>query len=197
MIPIKKKKVQTVLSNNSNIATVVEKYQERLKNFVRRRVDSVEDAKDILQEVFFHLAKSDSLTKPIEQMEAWLYTVTRNEITDWNRKKKNESIVEFWDNDGEEEDMTDELDSLLFGESLTPEDEYLRSLVWQELEKALSELPAEQKNVFEMTELQGLSFKEISVQTGVTVNTLISRKRYAVLFLRERLKSLYMDVLDY
>lgn len=190
-------KTQVPPYNKLNIAIIVEKYQERLKNFVRKRVDSVEDAKDILQEVFFQLAKADNLMKPIEQVEAWLYAVTRNQIIDWSRKKKSDSIPVYWDGDDEEMAAVDEFNNIIFEDALTPEDEYLRSLVWNELEKALSELPAEQKSVFEMTELQGLSFKEISMQTGITVNTLISRKRYAVLFLRERLKLLYMDILEY
>ncbi|WP_071145280.1 RNA polymerase sigma factor [Bacteroides ihuae] len=197
MISIKKKKEQTAHSSSFNITNVVEKYQKRLENFVRKRVDSIEDAKDILQEVFFHLAAADCLMKPIEQMESWLYAVTRNEIIDWNRKKKSKVSIDFLNGDEADGVIFNELDNLLFDKPLTPEDEYLHSLVWEELENALSELPIEQKRVFEMSELQGLSFKEISQKTGITVNTLISRKRYAVLFLRERLRSLYVDILEY
>ena len=182
--------------NDPDVTREVEKYQERLKNFIRRRINSSEDVKDILQEVFFQLARADFLTNPIEQLEAWLYAVTRNKITDWKKKKKSLPLPEFCDDD-DEAAFTTEISNVLFKDAVTPEDEYLRSLVWQELEKALSDMPAEQRKVFKLTELEGMSFKEIAKKTGTPVNTLISRKRYAVLFLRERLRSLYLEIIEY
>jgi len=194
-----KEKINKTISspeNGRDVTREVEKYQERLKNFIRRRIGSAEDAKDILQEVFFQLARADFLTKPIEQLEAWLYAVTRNKITDWKKRKKSLPVPEFCDDD-DDAAFTDEISNVLFEDAVTPEDEYLRLLVWQELEKALADMPAEQRKIFEMTELEGMSFKEIAKKTGTPVNTLISRKRYAVLFLRERLRFLYLEIIEY
>jgi len=161
-----------------------------------QRVNSVEDAEDVLQEVFYQLAETDRLMKPIDQIASWLFTVARNRIIDLYRKKKTTSLPEYDDGNYDEDDV-EELSSLLSDNGSTPETEYLRSLVWIELENALSELPLNQREVFEMHELQGISFKEISEITGEPVNTLISRKRYAVLYLRERLQNLHDDLLTY
>jgi RNA polymerase sigma factor (sigma-70 family) len=179
-----------------NIPEIIKNYNTRLKGFIRKRVNSMEDAEDILQEVFFQLAEADRLTKPIDQVAAWLFTVARNRITDLYRKKKTEPLPEYAD-DTDDETVIAELRDLLFDNGSTPETEYLRSLVWVEIDKALGELPAEQKQVFEMTELKGLSFKEIAAQTGEPVNTLISRKRYAVLYLRERLQVLHDELINF
>jgi len=184
------------LANQHNISEVVKTYTNRLQGFIRKRVDTVEDADDILQDVFYQLTEADSYLKPIDQLTAWLYTVTRNRITDWYRKKKAEPLPVFSD-DEDDDGVMNELSELLFDNGSTPETEYLRSLVWTELEEALALLPAEQRLVFELTEMKGLSFKEIAEQTGEQVNTLISRKRYAVVFLRQRLQVLYDELINF
>ncbi len=178
-----------------NIPEIIKEYGSRLKGFIRKRVHSMDDADDILQEVFYQLAETDRLMKPVDQIAAWLYTVARNRITDSYRKKKPELLPEYTDE--EDDGIAIEIRSLLFDQGSTPETEYLRSLVWTELEKALDELPPEQRLVFEMTELEGVPFKEIAKQTGETVSTLISRKRYAVLHLRERLQVLYDELINF
>lgn len=186
--------INNVASKN-NIPEIVKKYGSRLHAFIRKRVQTVEDADDILQDVYFQLIESERLLKPIDQMLAWLYTVARNRIIDLYRKKRPEPLPFLADDD----DLSpiDELGDFMFDNGSTPETEYLRSLVWTELNEALTELPPEQQNVFELTEIKGLSFKEISEKTGVSINTLISRKHYAVLYLRERLQILYEELLNF
>jgi len=176
-----------------NVADIVKKYQGRLKGFVRQRVSSDEDAEDILQNIFYQLANADRLLMPVENVLAWLYTVARNQITDLWRKKKNIPFSELVNND-EDAEIFGEIENILLSDPETPEDEYIKSIIMSELETALSELPKEQREVFEMTEIQGMSNKEISEKTGVSVNTLLSRKRYAVLYLRERLYDLYYEL---
>ncbi len=188
--------IKTTLKEKQHISEIIKNYGIRLQGFIRKRVRNTEDAEDILQEVYYQLADADRLLKPIDQMAAWLFTVARNRITDLYRKKKTESMPEIFA-DTDDEGIFMELRDLMFDNGSTPEDDYLRSLVWTELEKALAELPEEQRLVFEMTEMKGLSFKEISEQTGVTVNTLISRKRYAVLVLRERLQLIYNELINF
>jgi RNA polymerase sigma factor (sigma-70 family) len=183
------------LGTQHDMSEVVTTYTGRLQSFIRKRVNTVEDAEDILQDVFYQLVEAESYLKPIDQLTAWIYTVTRNRITDWYRKKKTELLPDF--SDDEDDSILFELKELLFDNGSTPETEYLRSLVWTELEEALTQLPEEQRIVFELTEMKGLSFKEIAEQTGEQVNTLISRKRYAVLFLRQRLQVLYDDLLNF
>ena len=129
-------------------------------------------------------------------MAAWLFTVARNRITDLYRKKKTESMPEYLA-ETEDNNLFAEMSDMMFDNGSTPEDDYLRSLVWIEIEKVLGELPEEQRQVFELTEMQGLSFKTISEQTGVSVNTLISRKHYAVLVLRERLQLIYDELINF
>ena len=188
--------IKTTVKERQHISDIIKNYGGRLEGFIRKRVRTIEDADDILQDVYYQLADADRLLKPIDQMAAWLFTVARNRITDLYRKKKTESMPEFFA-DTEDEGSFRELRNLMFDNGSTPEDDYLRSLVWIELEKALDELPEEQRLVFELTELKCLSFKEISEQTGVTVNTLISRKRYAVLVLRERLQLIYDELINF
>jgi len=187
---------KTTVKEKQHISEVVKSYGSRLEGFIRKRVRTIEDADDVLQDVYYQLADADRLLKPIDQMAAWLFTVARNRITDLYRKKKTESMPEIF-TETDDEGVFTELRNLMFDDGSTPEDDYLRSLVWIELEKALDELPEEQREVFEMNELKGLSFKEISKQTGVAVNTLISRKRYAVLVLRERLQHIYDELLNF
>ncbi len=181
------------MSEKLNTSQVVIQHESQLRAFIRKRVSSNEDAEDILQEVFYSLAKINDIMNPIEQITAWLYRVTRNQIIDWQRKKK-EDLFAGYENDEGDFILNDFAEIL--SDSSNPEIEYLRSLVWEELEKSLAELPEEQRLVFELTELQGLSMKEILAQTGVSVNTLLSRKRYAVLFLRERMSELYCEILE-
>jgi RNA polymerase sigma factor (sigma-70 family) len=184
------------LTQKHNITGIIKDYGSRLKGFIRKRVHSIEDAEDILQDVFFQLAEADLLMKPIEHISGWLYTVARNRITDLYRKKKPEPMSGFL-TDNDDEDAVSQIRELLYETGNTLETEYLQSLVWVELEKALDELPQEQRMVFEMNELQDISFKEIAKLTGETENTLISRKRYAVLHLRERLKTLYNELINF
>lgn len=179
-----------------NITEIVSEYSTRLRGFIRKRVNRIEDAEDILQEVFYQLTEADRLMKPIDQVAAWLFTVARNRITDLYRKKKPDLLEEYYSND-EDDEVVEELGKLLVDKDDTPDTQYIRSLVWEELSYALEELPPEQREVFEMTEFKGMSFNEIARLTGKPVNTLISRKRYAVLFLRERLKDLYDELLNF
>lgn len=179
--------------SRNKISDVFKKYQAQLKGYINKRVTSKEDGEDILQNVFYQLLKTEN---PIEEMTAWLYTVTRNQIIDWKRKRKDAEMPTIIVDDGNELFLSEITDFLFDDTSASPEDVYLRSLVWSELEVALAELPQEQKEVFELTELKGLPFKEISESMDIPVSTLISRKRYAVLHLRMRLKSLYEDLLD-
>jgi RNA polymerase sigma factor (sigma-70 family) len=188
--------IETTVKERQHISEIIKSYGNRLQGFIRKRVRNSEDAEDILQEVYYQLADADRLLKPIDQMAAWLFTVARNRITDLYRKKKTESIPEKL-SESDDEIFFAELSDLMFDNGSTPEDEYLRSLVWTELDKVLNELPEEQRLVFEMTEMKGLSFKELSEQTGVQVNTLISRKRYAVLVLRERLQVIYDELINF
>lgn len=188
--------IETNVKEKHNIAEIIKNQGTRLQGFIRKRVRNSEDADDILQEVYYQLADANRLLKPIDQMAAWLFTVARNRITDLYRKKKTESMPEIFA-ETEEEDSFKELRNLMFDNGSTPEDDYLRSLVWTELEKAMDDLPEEQRIAFELTEMEGFSFKEISSQTGVPVNTLISRKRYAVLYLRERLQLIYDELINF
>lgn len=178
-----------------NIHDIVSTYGKRLNGFIRKRVQNQEDSDDILQDVYYQLVETDHLMKPIDQVAGWLFTVARNKITDWYRKKKPLSISGMAAQI--EDESLEEVRDILFSNDDTPETEYARSLLWAELEKALEELPPEQRLVFEMHELMDISFKEISEQTGEPVNTLISRKRYAVLHLRERLRELYDEIINF
>jgi len=188
--------VETTVKERQHISDIIKNYGSRLQGFIRKRVSNSEDADDILQEVYYKLVNADRLMKPIDQMAAWLFTVARNRITDLYRKKKTESMPEFL-SDNDDDNVFAELSHLMYDNGSSPEDDYIRSLVWTELEEALSELPEEQRLVFELTDLKGLSFKEISEQTGVPVNTLISRKRYAILVLRERLQLIYNELINF
>jgi RNA polymerase sigma factor (sigma-70 family) len=165
--------------------------RRKLFDFIRRRVGTTEDAEDILQDVFQQLAVSASIAEPIEQVTAWLFTVARNRIIDWYRKRKPRSRARVVEDEG----LPVELEELLFDPRQDPDEVYFRSLVWTELSDALDELPPEQREVFVMHELEGISFREMAQRMGVPVNTLLSRKRYAVLFLRDRLRDLYEDYL--
>lgn len=176
----------------SNITEVINAYTKRLKGFIRKRVSNEADVEDILQDVFYQFIGN---TKPIEQLTAWLFTVTRNKITDKQRKQKPELLNDlFSDTD---DDARFDWSELFFDNSDHPETTYLRNLFWETLNEALDELPIAQKEVFVLNEIEGVPFKTIAEQTGETINTLLSRKRYAVLHLRERLASLRDELLNY
>jgi RNA polymerase sigma factor (sigma-70 family) len=186
-------------ASRDNLEKLIAEYQPRLKSFIRKRVNNTEDVEDILQDVFYQLIKTVETTmNPIEQVAAWLYRVTRNMIINKGKKKQEEEFPAFrYDEDGF---FPEEPSDILFsndGEPATPEMEYLRSLVWQELEAALSELPPEQRDAFERMELDGLPAKEVAKIAGVSVGALLSRKHYAVMHLRKRLKELYDDIVAF
>jgi RNA polymerase sigma factor (sigma-70 family) len=171
------------------ISEVVAEQRSRLRNFIRRRVPDPSDAEDLVQEVFYELVEANRLLMPIEHVTGWLFRVARNRITDLFRKKK---PVPF--SDAAVEDEAGELlriEDLLPSPDAGPEALYFRNVLLDELEFALAELPDEQREVFVAHELEGRSFKELSAETGVSVNTLLSRKRYAVLHLRERLQNIH------
>jgi RNA polymerase sigma factor (sigma-70 family) len=174
---------------NRQISEIVAEERSRLRDFIRRRVPDPSDAEDIVQEVFYELVEANRLLMPIEHVTGWLFRVARNRITDLFRKKKPET---FSDRavEGEDGELL-EIEDLLPSADAGPEALYVRNVLLEELEYALDELPDEQREVFVAHELEGRSFKELSAQSGVNVNTLLSRKRYAVLHLRERLQSLH------
>ena len=167
--------------------------RKRLFDFIRRRVRTEADAEDILADVFYQMIASYSVTEPIEKMTSWLLTVVRNKIIDWYRKRKPESLRQRADESALPQNLPLNLEDILFDPGHNPDVLYARSLVWTELADALEDLPDEQRDVFVMHELEGKSFKEIAELTGEPVNTLLSRKRYAVLYLREALQELYDD----
>jgi RNA polymerase sigma factor (sigma-70 family) len=182
------------LEQDRRISDVVGQEQSRLRNFIRRRVPDPRDAEDILQDVFSELVEANRLLMPIEHVSAWLFRVARNRITDLFRKKKPEPF-----SNGERLDEEGEvlfLEDLLPSPDAGPETIYARNLLLEELELALDELPEKQREVFIAHEIDGLSFKQIAAETGVGVNTLLARKRYAVLHLRQRLRAVYNELTD-
>ena len=177
------------LEQDRRISEVVKREQSRLGNFIRRRVPDPRDAEDILQEVFYELVEANRLLMPIEHVTGWLFRVARNRITDLFRKKKPESFSDAAVASDDEELLR--LEDLLPSPDAGPDALYARSVLLDELEFALEELPEEQRDVFVGHEIGGRSFKEMAAETGVSVNTLLSRKRYAVRHLRERLQHIY------
>jgi RNA polymerase sigma factor (sigma-70 family) len=177
------------LEQDQRISEVVKREQSRLRNFIRRRVPDPRDAEDILQDVFYELVEANRLLMPIEHVTGWLFRVARNRITDLFRRKKPESFSDKAAADDDEDVL--ELEDLLPSADAGPEALYARKVLLDELALAVGQLPKEQRDVFVAHELEGRSFKEMAAATGVSVNTLLSRKRYAVLRLRERLRSIY------
>jgi RNA polymerase sigma factor (sigma-70 family) len=183
--------VISMTEQDRQISEVVAEQRSRLRNFILRRVPDPADAEDIVQEVFYKLVEANRLLMPIDHVTGWLFRVARNRITDLFRKKKPETF-----SGAEVEDETGELlriEDLLPSPDDGPEALYFRNVLLDELEFALGELPREQREVFLAHELEGRSFKELSAESGVSVNTLLSRKRYAVLHLRERLQRIHEE----
>jgi len=180
---------------DQRIEEVVRREQSRLRNFIRRRVADPLDAEDVLQDVFYKLVEANRLLMPIDHVTGWLFRVARNRITDLWRKKEPVlfSEVEVADEEGEPLRFEDLLPTPDSGSIAAPEAEYLRGVLLEELEDAIAELPEAQRKVFVAHELEGRSFAEMAAETGVSLNTLLARKRYAVLQLRERLKQIYED----
>jgi RNA polymerase sigma factor (sigma-70 family) len=179
------------LEQDQRISDAVKREQSRLRNFIRRRVPDPRDAEDILQDVFYALVEANRLLMPIEHVTGWLFRVARNRITDLFRKKKPESLSGAVLAD---DDELLQLEDLLPSPDAGPEALYARNVLLDELAKAVDELPEKQRDVFVAHELEGRSFKEMAAETGVSVNTLLSRKRYAVLHLRKRLQSMYDEL---
>jgi len=177
---------------DQEISDAIDREQSRLRNFIRKRVADPGDAEDILQEVFYELVQAYRMMKPVEQVTAWLFRVARNRITDLFRKKKPDAFMDDPVATTEEGELQ-RLEDLLPSSDAGPEAAYARSVLVDELEAALDELPEDQREVFIAHELMGHSFKELAAKTGVSVNTLLSRKRYAVLQLRERLQDIYNE----
>ena len=166
--------------DEARLAGVMTREGSRLRNFIRRRVADPRDAEDVLQDVFTELVEANQLLMPIEHVSGWLFRVARNRIIDLFRRKKGESL---------------DLDDLLPSPEAGPDAEFARGALLEELEAAIAELPEEQRDVFVAHEIDGKSFKEMAAETGVSINTLLSRKRYAVLHLRERLQRTYEELI--
>jgi RNA polymerase sigma factor (sigma-70 family) len=176
----------TVSEQDQFIADAVKRDEPRLRSFIRKRVLDTGDAEDILQDVFYELIEAYRLMKPAEQMTAWLFRVARNRITDLFRRQKAVSL----NDSGEPGEDSPAFEDLLPSPDAGPDAIYARNVLFDELDEALDELPPEQREVFIAHELLGRSFKELSEETGTSINTLLSRKRYAVLHLRERLQEI-------
>jgi RNA polymerase sigma factor (sigma-70 family) len=173
---------------------VLERERPRLRNWIRRRLADPSEVEDVLQDVLFELVQVDRLLSPIEDVAAWLYRVARNRITDLFRKKKPEALADQVIASNADEALA--LEDLLPSPEASPEAIYARGILVEELADSLEALPAEQREVFLAHEIEGLSFRQISALTGTSVNTLISRKRYAVLQLRRRLQVIYEEFGD-
>jgi RNA polymerase sigma factor (sigma-70 family) len=169
------------------ISEAVEQQRGRLRNFIRSRVPDPGDAEDILQDVFYELVAAYRLAKPIEQVGAWLFQVARNRIIDRFRKQKPEAVRLG----GEDEEDSLSLEDMLPSPDGGPEAAFVRGVLMEEMGEALAELPQEQREVFIANEIEGRTFAEIAAESGTSINTLLSRKRYAVLHLRRRLKEIY------
>lgn len=182
---------RSAADQDQRIADVVEREQSRLRSFIRRRVSDPWDAEDLLQDVFSRLVEANRLLMPIDHVTGWLFEVARNRITDFFRKKV---PLRFADLDADDTEGGLHIEDLLPSPDAGPDALYARKLLLDELELAVGELPPEQRAVFVAHELEGRSFKEIAEATGVNVNTLLARKRYAVLRLRRRLRAIYDEV---
>jgi RNA polymerase sigma factor (sigma-70 family) len=183
-----------VIEQDRQIADVIAEERPRLRSFIRRRVANDADAEDLLQDVFYELVEAYRLLTPIDFVTGWLFRVARNRITDLFRKKRPEALRDAFE--GDEDGVLLDVEDLLPSPEAGPEAQLSRSMLLNELQQALAELPAEQRDVFVAHELEGRSFKELSAESGVSVNTLLSRKRYAVLHLRKRLQIAHDEFLE-
>jgi RNA polymerase sigma factor (sigma-70 family) len=185
---------------NSNLAAQIEHLfktdRKKFLGFIRQRVRSQEEAEDILQDVFTNvLAASANVQKPIENIASWVFTAVRNRIIDSYRKKRAETFTDM-QTQGQADEGVDSFENFLGDLSTSPESDLIRKTIWEAVLEGLNELPDEQKEVFIKNEFEGISFREMSEETGVNINTLLARKRYAVLHLRKKLKDLYKSVND-
>jgi RNA polymerase sigma factor (sigma-70 family) len=185
--------VKTDVAGDSLLVSALNACRSRLTAFIRGRTAVRDDADDVLQEITWQLMKVE---QPVENIAAWLFRAARNELTDRARKKRELPLSAFFNADEDGDFPEDELAETLFGVAQTPEDDYLKALLWEELDDALSELPPAQRDVFERTELEGLSYKELAQETGDSVQALLSRKHKAVLYLRTRMRSVYDDLTE-
>jgi RNA polymerase sigma factor (sigma-70 family) len=181
--------VTSMVEQDREIAAVIAEQRSRLRSFIRKRVPNEADVEDLLQEVFFELIRAHRLLMPIDYVTGWLFRVARNRITDLFRKKTPETFTDAAGEDDDGESL--QIEDLLPSPDAGPEALYFRHVILEALEFALGELTPEQREVFVSHELEGRSFKELSEESGVSVNTLLSRKRYAVLHLQQRLQSIH------
>jgi RNA polymerase sigma factor (sigma-70 family) len=184
--------VIVMTEQDRQISEVIVEESSRLRNFIRRRVPNEADVEDLVQEVFYELVQANRLLMPIDYVTGWLFRVARNRITDLFRKKKPENFTDASTVDDEGDLLR--IEDLLPSPDAGPEALYIRKTLLDALESALDELPGEQREVFVAHELDGRSFKDLSAESGVSVNTLLSRKRYAVLHLRRRLQSIHDEL---
>lgn len=175
------------------VAEQIARERPRLSNFIRKRVANDADVDDILQDVFFELIEAYRLMQPVEHVSAWLFRVARNRIADFFRRKRTESIVDRYEDYGDGDDML-RFDELLPSPEASPEAAYMHSVLIEEFDAALDDLPTAQQYVFIAHELEGRSFKQLAAETGLSVNTLLSRKHYAVRYLRERLQVIHAEL---
>jgi RNA polymerase sigma factor (sigma-70 family) len=183
--------MSAMIEQDRQISEVIAKERSRLRNFIRRRVPNPADVEDLLQEVFCELVEANRLLMPIDHVTGWLFRVARNRIIDLFRKKKPENFADAAIADGDDEQLM--IDDLLPSPEAGPEAIYLRHMLLEETKVALSELSAEQREVFIAHAIEGRSFKDLARETGININTLLARKRYAVLHLRERLQSIHEE----
>lgn len=176
---------------NNPRSDIIARYYDKISVFVRRRIGSPQDGEDIVQDVFYRFLKTDHLVLPLDEALTWLYRVARNAITDFWRKKRGLLFA-----DGEEDELNEVLELLLSEEIDSPEELYLKGIFWETFNAAMNELPPEQQDIVRLTEFEGFSYREISEKTGVNINTLLSRKRYATRHLRERLADVRELILE-
>lgn len=181
-----------IAEQDRRLISVISEQRSRLSNFIRRRVPDPSDVEDIAQDVLSELVEANRLLMPIEHVTAWLFRVARNRITDFFRKKKPETFTDAFPSGENGESLR--LEDLLPSPDLGPDALYLRTLLVEELELALDDLPDDRRDVFIAHELEGRSFKDLAAETGTSINTLLSRKRYAVLHLRERLRTIHEEL---
>jgi len=181
------------IEQDQRISEAVELAQARLRNFIRKRVADESDAEDILQDVFYELVEAYRMMKPVQQVSAWLFRVARNRITDLFRRRRPEALRNDRAAPAEDGEVLP-LEDLLPSPDAGPDAVYARNVLSEELDAALDELPEEQREIFIAHELDGYTFKELAAATGLSVNTLLSRKHYAVIHLRERLQAIYDEL---